>query len=89
MGNVGGEVAGPGALLGIQLPLTGQDLLGIADGILQSGKAVFFQCHIQHGAVPGEIIFDYYCHLFDPSVPMPVLDQEKQAEHGKYDQSTH
>ena len=89
MGDVGGEVAGPGALLGVKLLLAGQGLLSVRDGILQSGKIVFFQCHIQHGAIPGEMILHPLRKRSDAPLPPPVPEQKKKAESRKCDQSTH
>jgi len=89
MGDVGGEVAGPGAFFSVKLPLTLQSLLGVRDGILQTGKIVFFQCHIQHRTIPGEMILHPLRKRSNSPLPPPVPEQKKKAERRKCDQSTH
>ena len=89
MGDVGGEVAGSGALLGVKLPLTVQGLLGVRDGILQSGKIILFKGNIQHGAILGEMILHPLRKCSNSPFPPPVPEQKNKAQRGKGDQSTH
>ena len=72
MGDVGSEVAGPGVFFSVKLPLTLQSLLGVRDGILQSGKIILFKGNIQHGAVPGEMILHPLRKRSDSPLPPPV-----------------